>query len=330
MINDFFKEFLTKNSIMDDYGLKYNHNYNNEIKKINNEYSISLLSNKALIKCTGKDVENFLNTQFTNDLNNLKKNKIILSGYCNLKGRILSVFYIFQLDNEYYLYTTLDSVESLLNKLNMYKMALKVEFKLQKEILIGITNNEKNNNLDIQSENNEEIKKINNSIIFKIFKNQTIISTNLDDFRSLFYNNDSNLLGYKAWDYLDTKNLIPFVKRSAIELYTPQMLSLDLIDGVSYTKGCYPGQEIVARTHYLGESKKALFHIDIISNHNIDISSKIINHKSDKIAGDIINIVKIDDDKYSCLSVLRKEFVDSELTINKNDSVRIVRGVKSD
>ena len=75
---------------------------------------------------------------------------------------------------------------------------------------------------------------------------------------------------------------------------------------------------------------EALFHIDIISNHNIDISSKIINHKSDKIAGDIINIVKIDDDKYSCLSVLRKEFVDSELTINKNDSVRIVRGVKSD
>ena len=99
MINDFFKEFLTKNSIMDDYGLKYNHNYNNEIKKINNEYSISLLCNKALIKCTGKDVENFLNTQFTNDLNNLKKNKIILSGYCNPKGRILSVFYIFQLEH---------------------------------------------------------------------------------------------------------------------------------------------------------------------------------------------------------------------------------------
>ena len=64
MINDFFKKFLTNSPIMDDYGLKYNHNFKNEIDKINNEYSASLLNNKVLIKCTGEDAENFLNTQF--------------------------------------------------------------------------------------------------------------------------------------------------------------------------------------------------------------------------------------------------------------------------
>ena len=59
MINDFFKKFLTNHSIMDDYGLKYNHNFKNEIDKIKDEYSMSVLSNKILIKCSGDDAENF-------------------------------------------------------------------------------------------------------------------------------------------------------------------------------------------------------------------------------------------------------------------------------
>jgi hypothetical protein len=46
MINDFFKKFLTNNHIMDDYGLKYNYNYDYEVNKITNEYSAALLSNK--------------------------------------------------------------------------------------------------------------------------------------------------------------------------------------------------------------------------------------------------------------------------------------------
>jgi len=327
MINDFFNKFLTKNSIMDDYGLEYNHNFTNEIEKINNEYSISLLCNKALIKCTGKDVESFLNTQFTNDLNNLKKDKIILSGYCNPKGRLLSVFYIFQLDNDFYLYTTLDSVEYLINKLNMYKMTLKVEFNLLQNILIGITNNNKNNE---QGAHLTNVEKINNSIVFKAFKNQTIFSTNIDDFKNLFYKNNPNLLGYKAWDYLDVKNLIPFIKSSYIESYTPQMVSLDLLEGVSFTKGCYPGQEIVARTHYLGESKKSLFQVDVMSELDVDISSKIINKKNNKKVGDIINIIKTADNKYTCLCVLRKDSISNKLTINKNDTLEIISGIKKD
>tara|TARA_B100000941_G_C28201802_1_gene397231 strand:+ start:299 stop:466 length:168 start_codon:yes stop_codon:yes gene_type:complete len=54
MINDFLTKFLSKNPIMDDYGLKYNHTFSEEILKIRDNYSVSQLSNKVLIKCSGE------------------------------------------------------------------------------------------------------------------------------------------------------------------------------------------------------------------------------------------------------------------------------------
>ena len=164
MINDFFKKFLTNNHIIDDYGLKYNHNFKNEIDKINNEYSASLLNNKVLIKCTGEDAENFLNTQFTNDIKNLDNKQIILSGYCNPKGRLISIFYIFQIDKDYYLYTTLDSKELLLKKLNMYKMMSKVEFTVLDEVLVGITNAKEHSKLNELTKDSKKVNKLSHQV----------------------------------------------------------------------------------------------------------------------------------------------------------------------
>ena len=328
MINDFFKKFLTNSSIMDDYGLKYNHNFKNEIDKINNEYSASLLNNKVLIKCTGEDAENFLNTQFTNDIKNLDNKQIILSGYCNPKGRLISIFYIFQIDKDYYLYTTLDSKELLLKKLNMYKMMSKVEFTVLDEVLVGITNVKEHSKFNELTKDSKKVNKVGNTIVFRPSENQIIISSNIKDFENIIDENEINILGYKSWDYLDIKNLVPFLNESNIESFTPQMVSLDLLDGVSFTKGCYPGQEIVARTHYLGEAKKSLFNANIKTNDELSISSKITN-KNNKGAGDIINLARTEDSSYSCLSVLRKEFVDDELLINEKDILKVISGVSN-
>ena len=326
MINDFFKKFLSNKPIMDEYGLKYNHNFKNEIDKIENEYSASLLNNKVLIKCSGDDVENFLNTQFTNDIKNLNDKQIIISGYCNPKGRLISVFYVFQLDKDYYLYTTLDTKEPLLHKLNMYKMMSKVEFTVLDEILMGITNVDKNSKFNGCIEDNKKVKKIGNSIIFRPSANQIIISSSDKEIKEIIDENKINILGYKSWDYLDIKNLMPFLNKLNIESFTPQMVSLDLLNGVSFTKGCYPGQEIVARTHYLGEAKKSLFNADIETNNNIDITSKITNH-DDKQAGDIMSLVRTKDSSCLCLCVLRKEYANNKLLINKKDILNDINGV---
>ena len=326
MINDFFKKFLYKMSVIDKYGLKYNNNISSEIEKVCNDYSMSLLGNKVLIRCSGDDAENFLNTQFTNDIKNLQGSQPQLSGYCSPKGRLMSVFYIFQLDGVYYIYTTLDTKNILLAKLNMYKMMSKVDFEVLDNILIGISNTPENNNLY----NSEELKEKNaikhkDSIIFKLENNNIIVSAHPENLKDFINTDEINILGYKSWDYLDIENLVPFISEIHIESFTPQMISLDNLNGVSFTKGCYPGQEIVARTHYLGASKKALFYVNIKSDHEINIDDGIIKHDDKKLVGNIINITRVTENNYSCLASLRKEFVDNKLIINEGDLIENIK-----
>mgnify|MGYP005681340009 CR=1 FL=1 len=316
MINDFLKKFLNKEAIIDKYGLKTNFNFSEEIRKIYSQKTISILSNKVLIKCTGDDAENFLNTQFTNDVKNMKNNSVMLSGYCNPKGRLISVLYIIQLDKEFYLYTTLDTLEPLLQKLNMYKMMSKVEFIIQKDILIGTAAKNENTSLINCILNTKEAKKINQSVVFKIDDNQIVLQTNSKEIESLLDIEDSSILGYKSFDFMDIDSIIPFINESQVESYTPQMLSLDLLNGVSFSKGCYPGQEIVARTHYLGEAKKSLCKITFASKKEISLNDKLETADDKKSAGEILNLVKINNEKYNSLAVLRKDMLNKNLTIN--------------
>ena len=75
---------------------------------------------------------------------------------------------------------------------------------------------------------------------------------------------DAALVGIAAWRGLDIATGIPLITASTAEQFVPQMVNFELISGVSFKKGCYPGQEIVARTHYLGKIKRRMYraHVD--------------------------------------------------------------------
>ena len=69
-------------------------------------------------------------------------------------------------------------------------------------------------------------------------------------------------MGLPVWRWLDVENALPLVTQATQEAFVPQMLDLEQIGGLSFNKGCYPGQEIVARTQYLGKVKRRLFRVD--------------------------------------------------------------------
>jgi hypothetical protein len=71
-------------------------------------------------------------------------------------------------------------------------------------------------------------------------------------------------VGASAWAWLDIMAGVPTVLPATVEAFVPQMTNLELIGGVNFKKGCYPGQEIVARTHYLGRLKQRMYraHVD--------------------------------------------------------------------
>jgi folate-binding protein YgfZ len=67
--------------------------------------------------------------------------------------------------------------------------------------------------------------------------------------------------GSETWLWSDIQSGLPSVWPATVEQFVPQMLNLDLIGGVNFNKGCYPGQEIVARMHYLGKAKRRMFRL---------------------------------------------------------------------
>ena len=81
-------------------------------------------------------------------------------------------------------------------------------------------------------------------------------------------------IGELTWAQLEYRNNQVFINDHFCEQFTPQMISLDKMNGVSFDKGCYPGQEIVARTHYLGESSKELYSFRLKNNY-VDEKKKL-------------------------------------------------------
>jgi hypothetical protein len=86
---------------------------------------------------------------------------------------------------------------------------------------------------------------------------------------------DSAAAAENAWRLADIRAGLPQVYAATQEQFVAQMLNLDLIDGISFTKGCYTGQEIIARTQHLGRIKRRLFRIGLPEGGNFAVGQSL-------------------------------------------------------
>ncbi len=269
------------------------------------------LSNYGLIKISGSDTQSFLQSQFSNDVDLITNSQAQLNSYCSPKGRVLALFNLFQVNKDYYLHLPLSLLDSTLKRLTMFKMRADVELMDVSDTVkcIGIAGlsaesllkNKYNsvpatnyNCLTLNNSSNEAITilRISNETHNQI-QPRFLVFANLDSIISLWNENSENLLavGYGLWSLLDIRSGIPSITSKTVETFVPQMLNLQLINAVSFQKGCYPGQEIVARTQYLGKLKKRLYLMTSDYNEILepgtDLSTE--NASDDQSKGKIVN-----------------------------------------
>ena len=94
-------------------------------------------------------------------------------------------------------------------------------------------------------------------------------------------------------------------------LFTPQMIALDKLGGVSFTKGCYVGQEIVARTEYLGKLKRHLHHLKIQSDQALNPGDSLKNNKNETV-GVVVEAVEFTKSEYEILAVIQDQMFYNE------------------
>ena len=248
------------------------------------------LDNRALIKVTGDDATTFLQSQFSNDISLIEPNQIQINAYCQHQGKILALLWIFIKNENYYLSFPNDLNELVLSKLNMFKLLSKVTFE------------------DFSSKINQY------GLIDENYEGSFKLHSNL----SLFTTQDTHETNYSMnfWEKSCIDNNLPEINSSTSEQFIPQALNLDVNDlGVSFTKGCYPGQEVVARMHYLGKSKRRLFRFLSKFEANVGDSLHVKESISLKSSGIVLRVAKIDDG-FHILGTFEIKHVSSHVYLN--------------
>ncbi len=258
------------------------------------------VKDRALLKVSGGDAESFLQAQLTNDITLLKNNSVQLNAYCQHQGKVISLFWVMRSEEDFLLSFPMDLAEKVISRLRM--------FIIISDVLIE----------DI-SEHFAQI-----GLIKEVNPNAYIINESLSLLIVNSGNTDKEINSNdEEWIKATIESQIPEVYLSSSEKFVPQMLNLDINEiGVNFSKGCYPGQEVVARLHYLGEAKRRLFTFE--SEYDIKVgdslycaSSKTAKARGSRYKGSglVVNSVKFNSVFY-CLATLDIDLLDSEITLN--------------
>ncbi len=248
------------------------------------------LDDLTSLHVTGNDATKFLHAQFTNDLANLAVNSWQYSGYCTPKGRLLAFMTIARLDeNEYLLILPAEISENFLPRLRMFVMRDDVSLTPQDKAtaITGILNlSDSLPELDLTFEKETGKLSRNSSGI--------MLAIDVDKGRFLYIGETEKLDAATSadrddWVLEDIMAGIPTIVAATQEAFVPQMVNLDLIGAVNFKKGCYPGQEIVARVHYLGKIKQRMYLIEAGSLTAATPGDKIfIAGQENKAAGTVV------------------------------------------
>ena len=260
------------------------------------------LNNRALLKLSGIENEAFLQAQLSNDISKLDEESVQINAYCQHQGKILALFWAIRAGDDFLLSFPLDLLDSIKTRLQMFVLMADVKITDVTEQYVQI------------------------GAIDESLKNSYVINEHL----SLILTNSKESSEFKFnypeyWDKACIDSLLPEIGISSTETFIPQMLNLDINEvGVNFSKGCFPGQEVVARLHYLGKAKRRLFAFKSDSPLSIGDTLYCAESKSAKASGSVVSQVKFGVEFY-CLATLEVKHKDDKITIHNDHGPTLIR-----
>jgi folate-binding protein YgfZ len=258
------------------------------------------LTNRTLLKLTGSEVQSFLQGQFSNDIDTLEDGVVQLNAYCQHQGKIMALIWVMKRDDEFYLSFPQTLSAEIVKKLTMFKMMSDVTIKdITNELLqFGVV---------------DEVV----GGVFVINEQQSIVLVDSS--------NEFKLSDESEWEATCIANEVPEVELATVEKFVPQLLNLDINEvGVNFTKGCYPGQEVVARLHYLGKSKRRMRAFEFDGDVEVGDELLVASSASAKASGIVVRHVKLNS-KSLCLATIEIAHEDDEITLNNSQKTKLTR-----
>lgn len=283
-------------------------------------------SSYGLIKVHGEDAESFLQNQLTNEVGNVTESTHQIAAWCSPKGRIIATLRVFKRDGAYYLSLSHDLLEHVLKKLSMYVMMSKVTLEDVTQSLShwGVSGDSAKQDLkavlgDALPSDVGTSKTINGLTVLKLAGTLPRYEIFSDAGSDKVLTDNLKKAPENHWQYLDIVAGIPSINQASSEAWIPQMVNFIQVNGVDFKKGCYPGQEIVARLNYLGKTKRRMYRL-LIDSDQLPAINDVIASANDKAAGKILNAVINPEGKAEALAVMKIAETTEALILANNEA----------
>ena len=256
------------------------------------------LSHNALLEVTGDDATAFLNAQFTNDVLALPEGAAQWNGWCSAKGRLLATFLLVKRPGGYLAMLPAEIAPAIAKRLAMFVLRSKVKIHDATERYARIGFAGKRARVVVASQWGhapDRLRSVDKDgrICVALDAQRFVVLAPVESAPRTFdaLAENATRAGADAWEWTSIRAGIPTIVAATQEAFVPQMANFDLVGGVSFKKGCYPGQEIVARTQYRGILKRRMALAHVVDESGPAPGQRVYSKAfGDQAAGEIVNV----------------------------------------
>jgi hypothetical protein len=293
-----------------------------EWQQVKNGNLLTNLSHLGLIKVDGADAQKFLQGQLTNDVREVTSERSQFSAWCTPKGRVFINFRLLKHENAYFLILPRECVEATLTRLKMYILRAPVHLEDISEqwTIFGMMNTSPLTDCL----NSTPPLVVNATVatattIFLHHQNtppRYLLITQTPQPLWQCLSQKIAPVSTTLWQLLEILAAIPQILPITSDEFVPQMINYQALGGISFKKGCYTGQEIVARMQYLGSLKRRMYLVKINTTALPQAGDSLFLDNEEQSVGKIVNAQKYPDGGVIALAVIQIDSVQSQKSIH--------------
>lgn len=217
------------------------------------------LASWGAIIISGNDKKAYLQGQVTCNVVTLEPTQSTLGAHCDAKGKVWSVFRLFHHHDGYAMFQPLSAIEAELRELKKYAIFSKVNISQSQDVALGVMGEQAEQYINTLTADEGEVRLIDGGSAIKISSQRWLLLVSEQTAQQLMTQSEALKVTEETWTRFDIEEAVPILGQADQNEHIPQAVNLQAFNGISFNKGCYTGQETVARAKYRGINKRAMY-----------------------------------------------------------------------
>ncbi len=259
--------------------------------------SLARLTRYAVISVSGPEARDFLHAQLTNDIAHLAPDRACLAGWCSAKGRLLASFWVVPAGDGFLLVLARDLAAAIAKRLAMFVLRAKVKIADAADAwaAVGLWGADAGARLAAlgiaPADALHAISATEKRIAVRVGTAQYLLLAPPAEADTLGGELDGAQAGEDEWSLLEIRSGRALITQATQDQFVPQMVNFETAGGVDFKKGCYPGQEIVARAQYRGQVKRRMVRARAPANLGLRPGQDLYSDEApDQASGTVVNV----------------------------------------